>query len=64
MNEPIKSRVFSEYFSMIADLLLVADMKFLVIHNNFSNKIRDSLVNKLNKNIKRFSMEIISQTNP
>lgn len=64
VNEPIKTWVFSEYISMIADLLLVADMNFTVIHNNYSHKIRDSLVKYLNRQQKRFKMEVIGETNP
>lgn len=64
VNEPIKSRVFSEYFSMIADLVLVADVKFTIIHNNYSHKIRESLINKLNKQQTRFNMLNIMETNP
>ena len=54
--ELIQARVFAEYFSMIDDLVIVADMKLKIISNNFSAKILQNVINKFNKNQKRINM--------
>lgn len=54
--EVVKARVFAEYFSMIDDLVIVADMKLRIISNNFSAKIIENVINKFNKHKKRINM--------
>jgi hypothetical protein len=54
--EVIKARVFTEYFSMIDDLVIVADMKLRIVSSNFSAKIIENVVSKFNKYRKRINM--------
>ena len=56
-TETIKAKVFTEYFSMIDDLVLVADMQFNIISNNYSPKIVESVIKKFNMQKKRVNIE-------
>lgn len=55
--ETIKAKVFTEYFSMIDDLVIVADMKLKIISNNYSAKIIENVIRKFNKHKKRINMQ-------
>ena len=56
-TETIKAKVFTEYFSMIDDLVLVADMKLNIISNNYLPKIVESVIKKFNMQKKRVNIE-------
>ena len=61
----VKARVFTEYFSMIDDLVIVTDMKLQIVSNNFSAKIVENVISKFNKHKKRLDMHAIqSETGP
>lgn len=62
--ETIKARVFTEYFSMIDDWVIVADMKLNIVSNNYSAKIVDNVVNKFNKQKKRINVQNLTGNNP
>ena len=49
----LRSRIMSEYFSMIEDFILVADHKLSLMLNNFSPQIWKSVIKKI-KNIMKF----------
>lgn len=62
--EKIKARVFTEYFSMIDDWVIVADMKLNIISNNYSAKIVDNVISKFNKQKKRINFQNLNGLGP
>lgn len=54
--EQTKVRVFSEYLSMIEDLVLVVDKYFNLIANNYNSKTAGSVINKLKKRVDRVQL--------
>jgi len=59
VGEAIKIHIFTEYFNMMEELLLVADSKLNIIANNYSYKLYEKVVKKLHK---RFIMTNLQQT--
>ena len=57
-TENIKLRVFAEYFSMIDDLVLVADKQFNIIANNHTSRNVNFIVSRLKR---RFNQEFLSK---
>lgn len=55
--ESVKARVFSEYFSMIDDWVMVADKRLNIISNNYSAKIVDNVINRFNTDKKRINTQ-------
>ena len=62
--EKVKARVFTEYFSMIDDWVIVADMKLNIISNNYSAKIVDNVISKFNKQKKRINVQNLNGLSP
>lgn len=58
-TENIKVRVFAEYFSMIEDLVLVADKKFNLIANNHTSRNVNTIVTRIKK---RFNQHYLSKS--
>lgn len=52
VQDALRSRIMSEYFSMIEDFILVADHKLSLMLNNFSPQIWKSVIKKIKNRMK------------
>lgn len=61
-QDTLSSRVMSEYFLMIEELILVADQKLELMLNNFSPQIWKSVVKRISNRIKTKKLQFIDSS--